>query len=383
MTPLLAILCAMAFLVMAPPPARADAPLRGTALHSLWPDTTRAEVERELDLAAEAGSTAVRVDVTWGSLELEGRGRWSKDYVARMDRFMKGAGARRLKVIATLWSSPCWASSAPPDRKRNCRGDWWQRDVGHYPPKRAADYADAAQYLAGRYRSRLAALEVWNEPNLEAPYGDTWTTRDKAGDYVALLEATYPAVKRVAPAVPVLAGAMSMADRPFLDELYAQGLHGVQDGISVHPYNEWRAPEDRWMERWREYTFLPGLEWIREAQVQAGEAANGVWITEFGWTSARGPRWGVSEQRQADYTVRAFALLDGLDFVRAATVYNLRAKGIDPTDREAGYGLVRRDFSPKPAYLALKHALTVGKRPSKLSFNPPFCAVLCPGETVK
>ena len=359
-----ALSCALLVPFAVPPIACADVPLRGTALHSLWWSSSDGDMDRELDLSREAGASVVRLDVVWGSLELAGKGRWSADYVARLDRFVEGAEARGMKVIATLWSTPCWASSAPDSRKRDCSGAWWDRGVGLYPPHRAGDYADAAEFVAARYGARLAALEIWNEPNLEAPHGETWTTGDKAGDYVDLLRATYPKVKRVAPDVAVLAGSTSMADREFVDELYAEGMAGLQDGIAVHPYNEWRAPEDRWKPEYREYTLLPGLEWVREAQVAAGEGAKGLWITEFGWSSARGPSWGVSEQQQADYLGRAFALLDGLDYVKAAVVYNLRAKGTDQTDREAGFGLVRRNFTPKPAYAAVKAALTgSGGRP--------------------
>ena len=48
---------------------------RGVQLHSLWSDSSERDMDRELDLAAEAHANVVRVDVVWGSLETGGKGR--------------------------------------------------------------------------------------------------------------------------------------------------------------------------------------------------------------------------------------------------------------------------------------------------------------------
>lgn len=51
------------------------------------------------------------------------------------------------------------------------------------------------------------------------------------------MRAAYPAIKDVAPALPVL---MSMAgtDTSFLASLYADGVRGYYDGIAVRPYDQ-------------------------------------------------------------------------------------------------------------------------------------------------
>jgi hypothetical protein len=322
-------------------------------LHSLWWDSSAADMDRELDLARDAGASAVRVDVQWSSLETGGKGTRSGWYLDNLDRFMAGAERRGLKVIAMLWSTPCWASTAPEALRQGCKGAWWQRGVDSYPPRNASDYADVAAFLAGRYGSTLAALEVWNEPNLDE--GTFWKAQDKPGAYAALLRAAYPAVKAADRDVAVLAGALAFADRPFLEALYAEGIQGSYDGVSVHPYNEWRHPGDRWREEWREYTFLPGLKWIRAAQKKAGDRTP-LWVTEFGWTACHGAGWCVSEAQQARYIRSAFHVLERLDFVEAAILYNLRDKGTDG-GKESNWGVMRRDFSPKPAYAALSAAL--------------------------
>ena len=66
-----------------------------------------------------------------------------------------------------------------------------------------------------------------------------WTTASPSSGVASRRS---PAVKAVAPDLPVLAGSTSFVDVPFLQQMWADGAVGFFDGISVHPYNEWRAP---------------------------------------------------------------------------------------------------------------------------------------------
>jgi hypothetical protein len=338
------ILLAAALMLLAlgacAPRARAAAPpLAGVQLHALWSDRTPADVARELDLARGAGANVVRVDVGWASLEPAGKGQLSAWYVKRLDGFMDGASARGLKVIATVFGTPCWASTAPESRRQGCEGAWWDRDVSYYPPADPADYGAIARWMTSRYGARLAALEVWNEPNLGG--GRFWHSPRPAADYARLLRAAYPAAKAGDADVPVLAASLAGADRSFLSRLYAAGIRGSYDGLAIHPYGESRA----------------GTRSIHAAQVAAGDRTP-LWITEFGWTSCRGSGSCVSERRQADNTARAFGVFARMPYVRAATAYDLREDGTDPSEAEDNFGLVNQDFSPKPAYAAVRAVLT-------------------------
>ena len=77
----------------------------------------------------------------------------------------------------------------------------------------------------------MVPLEVWNELNLEGFFA--WD--DAHAEYAALVRATYAPLKRAAPSVRVLAGALSQTDRPFLEGLYKAGMKGHYDAVSVHP----------------------------------------------------------------------------------------------------------------------------------------------------
>ena len=62
---------------------------------------------------------------------------------------------------------------------------------------------------------------------------------------------------------------------------------------------------------------------------------------------------GVSEAQQADYLLRALPVAAKHN-VGQFFIYAFRTNEAKPSDREAYYGIVHADYSPKPAYRALK-----------------------------
>jgi hypothetical protein len=349
-------LAAAALLAFAPGAGADQGQLLGAQSHATWGSVSPAEMKRELDLLAAAGATAVRTEISWSSLETEGKGRYSPWYVERIDSFLAEARARGIEVIATLWSTPCWASTAPEGAKQGCTGAWWDREVSRYAPRDVSDYADAAAWVARRWGSRLAALEVWNEPNI--PAHRFLIADDNPRAYAALLKSAYPRVKEAAPGLPVLGGALAYSDERFLERLYELGAKGSFDGLSLHPYNEWRDPDDPWKPEWRMYTFLTGVPAMHAILRAHGDGDKGLWLTELGFSSCgAGDRWCVNEAQQAEYVADSLRIVRGWPFVRAATIYNLRNKGSDPLDREHQFGLVHADFTPKPAFAAFSRAL--------------------------
>jgi len=338
--------------------AQAASPqLYGVQLHSLWSENTAADVDRQLDLLDRLGATTARVDVGWSSLMTDGPGQISTWYRDRLDSLVAKASARGLRLIVTLAETPCWASSAPESLKLGCVGAWWDRDVTRYPPTRAADYGDAAAWVAARYGSRIAALEVWNEPNHPDPAWARLLSADQATAYAALVKAAYPAVKQVAPTLPLLAGAISFGDVAFVEALYARGLKGFYDGLSIHPYNEWRAPGSPHDPQWAKYDLVMGTEAVHNTMLAHGDLSP-MWITETGWTTCvvGSSKPCVTEAQQAAYLEATLPIVQGWSFVRALVFYGLRNKGTDARNSEHMYGMVRQDYSEKPAVAAVSRA---------------------------
>jgi len=353
---LASLVVAVVILLLPAGAVAATGQLRGAQTHPLWGDSTVSDFDRELDMLRAAGGDTIRIDIGWSSLESEGKGKFSNWYVEKTDTFLEHAADRGIKVIGTFWATPCWASSAPDSLKQDCKGAWWDNKVHIYPPTDNSDYADAAAWVARRWGSRLAALEIWNEPNLK----EKWFLEapDPARAYAGILKAAYRPIKAAAPDLPVIGGALASSDGEFLKRLYALGAKGSYDGFSIHPYNEWRDPDDPWKPEWKEYTFVTGVPWIHEIMAAHGEGDLGLWLTEFGFSTCQsGISWCIDEKAKAEYIKDSFRIAAGWSYVKAAIVYNLRNNGSNPADLGDQFGLLERDFTPKASYRAFKEAM--------------------------
>lgn len=344
---------AMAAVLGAAWPSSATATEAGVQAHLLWSGVSLAEVRSELDRAKLAGARHVRVDVGWSTLQPDRRGRFSRSYLARIDRVVREANRRDLELIFTFWTTPCWASAAPEGLKQGCRGSWWERGVERYPPRRASDYALALAMLVRRYGSRVDAWEVWNEPNL-----DEFLVSDRpAADYARLLRTAYPAAKRAHPGTTVLGGSLATADFRFTEALFRNGVRNRFDAWSIHPYSHDRSPLDPGEPRWRNTSFVRGVPLVRKVLLRNRDAEP-LWLTELGWSTCtvrnHPEPWEncVSETNQARYLTMAYELMQRWGYVDVSIWFNLENTGTNPADRIQNYGLSRIDGSPKPAYSA-------------------------------
>jgi exo-beta-1,3-glucanase (GH17 family) len=304
---------------------------RGAQVHCLWSSVSNAEMTHELNALQSAGANVLRVDVGWSTLETA-KGHYDATYLAKLDALTAQARERGIKIIATLWWTPRWASA---------EGNW------NDAPSRAADYGDFARFISSRYGSELAAMEAWNEPEIN----NNLVSSNLPATYTQMVKAFYVGAKEGDPSIDVLAGSLAYADTTFLRALYADGIKGSFDGIAVHPYADGADPANMAVT----HSFLGGIEALHAAQLAAGDNTP-MWVTEFGWPT--GASTGAnSEQQQAEFTQKAFALLDGLSYVKAASIYQLRDMGVSPSNPEDNFGLLRQDFTPRPAYAAFKAAM--------------------------
>ena len=100
---------------------------------------------------------------------------------------------------------------------------------------------------------------------------------------------------------------------------------------------------------------------------QNGESGKQVWLTEFGWDSCQGQPVPngyeycelTSEQQQAQYIVRAFAIgKNEWPWMGVMMLWNLNYQaipGIAASDEKYSWGVLRPDFSSRPAYEAIKN----------------------------
>ena len=189
-------------------------------------------------------------------------------------------------------------------------------------------------FLAQRYSASLAALEVWNEPDQANQH--YLAGPSKPQHYAAILRAAYPAVKAVAPSLPVLGGSLVGSNGTFLRELYKAGIKGYYDGLSVHYYN----------------LTLGSVRSIHEVQLANGDNTP-LWLNEFGFTSCW-PRYRTQQQQacvtkavQASDLASIVRSLAHAPYVASAVVYKLQGSVSED------FGVLNASGSHKPSFGAL------------------------------
>jgi hypothetical protein len=228
-------------------------------------------------------------------------------------------------------------------------------------PVDVAAYAAFAGRVAARYRGRITAYIVWNEPNLATE----WEGRlpDPVG-YTGLLCAAHAAIRAADPQVLVVSAGLAptnhtddvaLDDRLYLRAMYPAGAASCFDVVGAHPYGFAYPPDDP-------YGVHNGLNFSRLADLRAimieeGDGHKPVWATELGWTTVPiGPeqQWlRVSEEEQGHYLVGAFLqATQEWPWLERIAVWNLSI-GLPADDERRGYSILADDGTPKPAYGAL------------------------------
>lgn len=334
----------------------------------LWgrPDTT----ERDLRLAREAGFTWVKQRFEWRYIEGDGKGKlaWGEP-----DRIVDAIARAGLKVVARVDNQPKWA-----------RADDLFPGVG--PPDNLDDWSEFLGALAARYRGRIQAYEIWNEPNLDREWGNR---KPSAKEYAELLRVGYQAIKKADPNALVISAGLSPTTDPsdrarpdvlFLKELYAAGAAPYFDLLGIHAAGFKAEPEEdpgdvardpaktnhdsSPEELKRTYAFRH-VEDVRKIMVENGDANKRIAILEMGWTSDPRPdspyRWhSVTEQQKADYLVRAFkwARQNWSPWISLMTLIYIPDPAWTERDEQYYWSITRPDGSTLPAYEALKSYLT-------------------------
>jgi hypothetical protein len=309
----------------------------GIAIPPVSATSELGEADRTIRAAHQLGVAVVRVDFPWAEMEPR-RGQQDAAAFAYADRLVADAAAAHIGVAATVQGTPCWDSTAPATVLARCNQLGGSK-ANSYPPADPGAYAAFTASLAARYGSRLAAIEVWNEPDQSNE--DYFAGTEKARRYAELVRAAYPAIKHADPSVPVLAGSLVGSNGLFLDALYANGMKGYYDGLSVHYYN----------------LTVASLHAIHETQLAHGDRTP-LWLIEFGWTSCWGRARIQEEQGCVTRAVQAlnlrasFAEFAQLPYVEAAVVYKLQdSAGED-------FGTLDVAGRRKPSFHALRAALT-------------------------
>lgn len=322
---------------------------------------------RTLSLAAQIGFDAVVELFSWRQIEpTQNQWHWQLP-----DEVVAGAAYHGLQLIVRLDQHPAWASAAPLTLNA--------------PPDRVDDYVRFVQRVAERYRGRVAAYIIWNEPNLAIDWGGQ--PPDPLA-YTEMLCQAYQAIKKADPAAKVVSAglattnqndAQAMDDRRFLETMLQNGAAFCFDVLGAHPYGFASSANAAHTEN--EGLNLARIEEQYELLVRYGASQKPVWATEMGWTvDGRGAnQWQtVTPEQQADYWIAALnRARDEWEWLELVTVWNLPSThaetGVAPIDLLpvdfVGYSLIDNQGAPRPLYYALQNWLTA-RTESKKRVDP-------------
>lgn len=292
----------------------------------------RADVDRELEQVAASGGKWLRGDFNWPTLEMHGKGQynWTPG-----DYMVEKANSLGLRIMGLVTYAPRWVST--------------------YPQPNVRDFRDFIDALVRRYAPMgVHHWEIWNEANLKGP----WPGAPNPAFYTELLKAAYTAIHNVDPSATVVSSGLSPApDQPawglrpatFLQRMYDNGAKGYFDAVGLHINLGGRAPEPEIKQTWN-LAYSARTEMYPLMQ-RMGDGEKKIWVTEMGYSSTNAdPSHGVTEEQQGPYLRDLLKQWLKHSFVGPTFIYTLRDPGTDRTNWFDMMGLIRRDYSPKPAW---------------------------------
>ncbi len=285
-----------------------------------------AQIERAAVMMRDAGIEFARVDFLWSDLEPQ-EGRFD---FTHQDHVLEILSRYGIKILATLNYNPLWRT---------------------FPWNTAPDLRAFMLYVRAvvrHYKERVKYWEIWNEPDHET----YWTPQDELVTYSQLLKMGYAAIKEEDASAVVLMGGLCDGGS-CLRKIYLNAGREAFDIVNIHPFINPLLPNA-----------LSAMQEIHakvlQTMVDFNDAEKPIWFTEIGCPGAAkstGGWWAgavPNEVQQAEWLETVYSNVlnwKGVQKVFWAFFRDTDRHFKNDTDN---FGLLRLDFSPKPAYVAYK-----------------------------
>jgi hypothetical protein len=315
----------------------------------------------DLEMTREMGFGWVKHNFPWRDVEGHAKGEY--DWY-RTDRIVEQVDEAGLKLLVRLDHQPLWSVRALPDELIRA----------NQPPVDYQDFGDFCYTLAERYKGRIHAYQVWNEPNLSREWGDQ---PPNPAEYTELLKLCYEGIKAADPQAIVVSAGLAptgtlppdaMPDTDFLQGMYDAGAAAYFDvlGLNAPGYKAppETSPEEGLNEEWgggRWFVFRH-VEDMRDIMVVNGDENKQVVLLEMGWMVRQefhpSYTWhGVTEQEQAEYLAGAYqwAQAHWRPWIGLMTTIYMADADWQPAQHEQyWWSIILPDGTPRPAYEALR-----------------------------
>ncbi len=287
------------------------------------------KVERAADLMAEAGVGWVRADFLWDDIEpKEG----TFDF-AKYDRLVDALSKRGIRILGLLdyntsWGGANWNTAPDPDK-----------------------FTAYARQVVSRYKDRVMYWEIWNEPDQDI----YWVPQDEMKAYTALLKKVYPAIKEEDPTAKVVLGGLSGGAVFPLRNVYKNGGGPFFDVVNIHPFVDPLRPDAA-------NTLRGVYRGALKVMEKNGDGSKPIWFTEIGCPGVEPPKhtnnWWLGENpdeaAQAEWVTAVYEKALAWPGVGKVFWAFFRDTPDHFTTGTDYFGLVREDFSKKPAFEAYK-----------------------------
>lgn len=305
-----------------------------------YPD--QESLRKAVALMKEANVGWVRMDFSWEDIEPEkGKLNFEKyDYIVEL-LTENNIGILGLLSYSASWAGPSWNS----------------------PPYEDESFIGYASNVISRYKDKVKYWEIWNEPDDE----QYWIPQDGMARYTELLKKVYLRAKQIDPECKILNGGLSKTIALSLKRIYKNDGKGYFDILAIHPFVNPLNEVD--------VARVKGLYNGCKKIMQDNGDDKKVWFTELGAPGVHSPSqsnswWlGISptEEQQAAWVKRIYTEIlpelpdcEKLFWAFFKDCKNYWNNGIDY------FGLLRSDFSKKPAFNAYKELAQEWGDPSRI-----------------
>ena len=268
-----------------------------------------------------------------------------------MDDYLREIGRSGAKPLPFFGAFPGWLDtdlSGDPMSTASARDAW--RD---FVEALLARYGPGGEFTTAEPdAARIHTWQIWNEPNLDGPWGGTADPTS----YARMVEIASEVIRDRDPDAEIMLAGLAPAVHSIRPWDFTAGLLEVLDPetfdtAAIHTYAPDQAGVNSQIFR------------VREAMLEGGAGDKQLAITEFGWSSSRHAIKSVagtpkSQARHVRKAYRLFARNKGWNLSEALW-YSLRdTKAVIPG---CGFcstsGLLRANGDPKPAWGALKRLI--------------------------
>lgn len=284
----------------------------------------------QIDIMKKAGVFKVRDGIEWGRVEKE-KGVYNFDYI---DKYMQYFRDKGIEPCIMVGYSNSKYKVMPEGVKFDAK----------YAPTTKEEIDGFVNYVleALKRYPEVKKIEIWNESNW--PY--FWKPEPNALDYATMVKAVSTAVRKEHSDVKIIGGSFVYHKLPFFSQWLNQNIIPYVDAVSTHPY------------------FYPGsVDTTPNVTTNGDNTFNDYggfldwYSTEVGLPNSTNAN-GISAEGQADALAK-YMIYSDYEHFEESFWYDFRDDGTNPANNEHNFGVVKYDYTPKPAYAVLSQTNNV------------------------